>query len=70
MIDDRRVLLVIQIDQDFERRLLAGESATVQAIADGRNSNTAGTALELCGHRSRFVQLATGGPLTAAADRR
>jgi ABC-2 type transport system permease protein len=45
IIDDRRVLLVIQLNQDFERRLLAGESATVQAIADGRNSNTAGTAL-------------------------
>jgi ABC-2 type transport system permease protein len=49
MIDDRRVLLVIQIDQDFERRLLAGESASVQAIADGRNSNTAGTALNYVG---------------------
>jgi ABC-2 type transport system permease protein len=45
MIDDRRVLLVVQIDQDFERRLLAGESASIQVIADARNSNTAGTAL-------------------------
>jgi len=44
-IDSRRALLVIQIGQDFERRLLAGEPAPVQAIADGRNSNTAGTAL-------------------------
>jgi ABC-2 type transport system permease protein len=43
-INDRRVLLVIQIDQDFERRLLAGQTADVQVIADGRNSNTAATA--------------------------
>ena len=45
MIDDRRALLVIQIDQDFERRLLSGMQANVQVIADGRNSNTAGTAV-------------------------
>jgi ABC-2 type transport system permease protein len=44
-IDKRRALLVVQIDQDFERRLLAGQSADVQVIADGRNSNTAGIAL-------------------------
>jgi ABC-2 type transport system permease protein len=45
MIDDRRALLVIQIGQDFERRLTAGRPADIQVIADGRNSNTAGTAL-------------------------
>lgn len=45
MIDDRRALLVIQIGQDFERRLTAGRPADVQVIADGRNSNTAGIAL-------------------------
>jgi ABC-2 type transport system permease protein len=45
MIDDRRALLVIQIGQDFERRLTAGRPADVQVIADGRNSNTAGVAL-------------------------
>ena len=44
-IDSSRALLVIRIDQDFERRLLAGETAQVEVIADGRNSNTAGTAL-------------------------
>ena len=44
-IDHRRALIVLRIDQDFERRLLAGEPAPVQVIADGRNSNTAGTAL-------------------------
>ncbi len=44
-IDARRVLLVVQIDPEFERHLESGESADVQVIADGRNSNTAGTAL-------------------------
>lgn len=44
-IDERRVLLVISIDMDFERKLLLGQPAEVQVIADGRNSNTAGTAL-------------------------
>jgi ABC-2 type transport system permease protein len=44
-IDGRRALLVIQIGQDFERRLMAGRQADIQVIADGRNSNTAGTAL-------------------------
>jgi ABC-2 type transport system permease protein len=44
IIDARRALIVIRIPQDFERRLLAGMQADVQVIADGRNSNTAGTA--------------------------
>lgn len=44
-IDARRALLVISIDVDLERRLLSGQTADVQVIADGRNSNTGGTAL-------------------------
>jgi ABC-2 type transport system permease protein len=48
-IDARRALLVLQIDQDFERQLLAGRAANVQLIADGRNSNTAGTAIGYVG---------------------
>jgi ABC-2 type transport system permease protein len=48
-IDDRRAVLVIQIDQEFERRLLSGQAAEVQVIADGRNSNTAGTAMGYIG---------------------
>ena len=43
-IDNKKALLVLHIDSDFERRLLAGQSAPVQVILDGRNSNTAGTA--------------------------
>jgi ABC-2 type transport system permease protein len=48
-IDEQRVLLVIGIDYDFERKLLSGQPADVQVIADGRNSNTAGTALGYIG---------------------
>src|SRR5206468_1923805 len=48
-IDEQRVLLVIGIDYDFERKLLSGQPAEVQLIADGRNSNTAGTALGYVG---------------------
>ena len=49
IIDRQRALLVIQIDHDFERRLLSGSAASVQIIADGRNSNTAGTAIGYVG---------------------
>jgi ABC-2 type transport system permease protein len=44
LIDRRQAILVLQIDQDFHRRLLGGASADLQVIADGRNSNTAATA--------------------------
>jgi ABC-2 type transport system permease protein len=44
-IDDRLALLVIQFPQDFERKLRTGQSANLQVISDGRNSNTAGTAV-------------------------
>lgn len=49
LIDDQRVLLVVQIAPDFQRRLSAGETGVVQVIADGRNSTTAGTALGYVG---------------------
>jgi ABC-2 type transport system permease protein len=52
-IDNRRALLAIQIDHDFERRLLSGRQADIQVIADGRNSNTAGTAI---GYVSSIVE--------------
>jgi ABC-2 type transport system permease protein len=45
LIDSQKVLVVVQIDPDFQRRLSAGEDTPVQVIADGRNSNTAGSAL-------------------------
>ncbi|SPF51660.1 putative transporter subunit: permease component of ABC superfamily [Syntrophobacter sp. SbD1] len=49
LIDSKTVLLVVQIGQDFERRLLSGQPADLQVVADGRNSNTAGTALNYIG---------------------
>ncbi|MEX0851691.1 MAG: ABC transporter permease [Bauldia sp.] len=45
LVDSRQVLLVIGFGPDFARRMTAGEPANVLIIADGRNSNTAGTAL-------------------------
>lgn len=40
----KKALLVLHIGERFERQLLAGETALVQVIVDGRNSNTAATA--------------------------
>src|SRR5208283_941015 len=56
-IDSGRALLVLQIDQGFERSLLAGRPAPLEVIADGRNSNTAGTAL---GYLNSVVQAFNG----------
>ncbi|MGC8474866.1 MAG: ABC transporter permease [Acetobacteraceae bacterium] len=41
LIDDRQVQLVLVIDRRFTRDLLTHQPAPVQAIVDGRNSNTA-----------------------------
>ena len=72
IIDDRRALLVVSIASDFARRLAAGQQAEIQVILDGRNSNTAGTAL---GYISAIVDTfnaewrkahgLTGPPITA-----
>jgi ABC-2 type transport system permease protein len=50
LIDTGNAILVIQIGQDFERHLLKGEPAQIQAITDGRNSNTSGTTLGYFGN--------------------
>jgi ABC-2 type transport system permease protein len=44
MITDKRAALAVVIERDFERHLAADGLAKVQVIADGRNTNTAGTA--------------------------
>jgi ABC-2 type transport system permease protein len=44
-LDGRQALLVITIPQNFERDVILGRPVPVQIIGDGRNSNTAGTAL-------------------------
>ena len=44
-IDLQQALIVLQFPADFSRRLAAGESPSVQAILDGRRSNSAQIAL-------------------------
>ncbi|HEY3729844.1 MAG TPA: ABC transporter permease [Steroidobacteraceae bacterium] len=53
LLDARRAVLIVQINQNFERQLLTGRGADIQVIADGRNSNTAGTAM---GYVNNVVQ--------------
>ena len=45
LIDNRDVLLVLHIDQNFTANLLRGKTANIQIILDGRNSNTAMVAM-------------------------
>ncbi len=45
LIDNRKVLLVLHINSEFSADLNSGNSATVQLLLDGRNSNTAMIAL-------------------------
>jgi ABC-2 type transport system permease protein len=49
VIDARSALLVVQINPQFERQLLSGQSPDIQLIADGRNSNTGGLAMSYVG---------------------
>lgn len=45
LIDNRDVLLVINIEPNFSANLAQGKSGNIQAIFDGRNSNTASIAM-------------------------
>jgi len=45
LLDSRDALMAINIHRDFTKKLIAGESAPLQVIIDGRNSNTAMSAL-------------------------
>jgi len=45
VLDPQDARLVIHVGSDFERRLARGETAVVQVIADGRNSNVASVVL-------------------------
>ena len=76
-INDRQALLAIQIDQEFERRLQAGLPAEIQVLADGRNSNTAGTAMGYFGAivdafnadwRATHAPLSSGGARERAGE--
>src|SRR5207253_10203776 len=48
-IDRQQVVVVVQIGQDFQRKLETGSSVAVQVIGDGRNSNTAGAVMGYVG---------------------
>ena len=41
LINNREVLMVLNIEPQFSEHLLQGKSGTIQAVFDGRNSNTA-----------------------------
>ncbi len=41
VLDDKRVAMVVQFAPDFSRRVLAGDTAAVQILLDGRRSNAA-----------------------------
>lgn len=57
MIDEREVLMVLQIEPRFQAKLLSGQTADVQLLLDGRNSNTAQVVLNYAGEIvSRFNQ--------------
>lgn len=45
LLDAREVLMIVHVGGDFSRRLLRGDTAALQVIVDGRNSNTALIAL-------------------------
>lgn len=49
LIEQRKVLMVVHVGADFSESLLAGKSAGVQLVLDGRNSNTAMVALSYVG---------------------
>lgn len=53
VIDNEEARLVIHVGPDFERRILQGDQATVQVIADGRNPNVALIAM---GYLSTIVE--------------
>lgn len=49
LVERSEALMVVQVPADVERRLFRGERPAVQVIVDGRNSNTAGTAVSYPG---------------------
>lgn len=52
-LDQQQALLVIRFDSDFSRRVAAGENADIQALIDGRRSNSAQIAF---GYARQIVQ--------------
>jgi ABC-2 type transport system permease protein len=71
VIDSRRVLLVVDIPEDFSRQLAAGRPATVQLILDGRSANAsqilAGYAEQIIDHYNTELAQARSAPPPATA---
>lgn len=63
-IDNQKALLVVTFPSDFSRNIASGKTATLQAIYDGRSSNTAQIASnyiqEILNNYQRELQLQTG----------
>lgn len=53
LIDNQKVIMVMQLDEEFSRKLMEGTSPTIQLILDGRKSNTAQIVL---GYASRIIK--------------
>lgn len=76
-IDNEEARLVIHVGPEFERKLLSGDSTTVQVIADGRNPNVALIAMGYLGtiveqfNRDLLQQgvVTTDGPMLLLVDR-
>ncbi|MDQ6972796.1 MAG: ABC transporter permease [Mariprofundaceae bacterium] len=66
LIDDKQVLLVVHIGQQFGRNMVLGESASLQLIVDGRTSNTA---LIILGYARSIVQRFNEQQLAATGSR-
>jgi ABC-2 type transport system permease protein len=70
-IDSRRVLLVVQILDDFSRELAAGRPASVQLILDGRSPNAsqilAGYAEQIIDSYNKELATARSSPVPASA---
>jgi ABC-2 type transport system permease protein len=45
LVDNEKAVLAISIGPDFEKQIISGNPAKIQIVSDGRNSNTAATAL-------------------------
>ena len=56
MIDERRGLVAVQIDQDFERRLLSGRIGQCASYRRRSEFEYCQYGAQLCPHRSRLVQ--------------
>ncbi len=74
-VDDKHVLMVLHIGPQFSRDLLAGRSGSVQAIVDGRNSNTAAVLLSyintiVAGFNADWQQQTGGGAASAHLETR